>query len=128
MNPYELLEQRISSAQTLDESARVLSELLNGGYSIWTDGSLYHIRQQVGRKDALQIHVYANEHPPPHFHVQSADVDAVFTIDDCTYIKGNIDGREQRLVKWWYGRNRELLIKTWNATRPAGCPVGPIED
>lgn len=128
MNPYDMLERYARGATSLDESARVLTELLTGGYSVWTDGTLYNIRQLVARAGALQIHVFADEHPPPHFHVKSQDVDAVFTIDDCTFIRGNIDGREKRLVKWWYDRSRPQLVLAWNSTRPADCPVGPINE
>lgn len=128
MNPYEELERGAREAESLDQSAKVLSELLCGGYSIWTDGSLYNIRQLVARAGALQIHVYADEHAPPHFHVKSPDVEAVFTIDQCQFLRGNIDGREQRLVKWWYDRSRPLLVTAWNDTRPTDCPVGPINE
>lgn len=128
MNPYEELERGAREAESLDQSAKVLSELLCGGYSIWTDGSLYNIRQLVARADALQIHVYADEHAPPHFHVKRPDVEAVFTIDQCQFLRGNIDGREQRLVKWWYDRSRPLLVTAWNDTRPTDCPVGPINE
>jgi len=128
VNPNELLERRARGANSLDDAAWVLTILLTEGYSVWTDGTLYNIRQLVGRAGALQIHVYANEHAPPHFHVKSSDVDAVFTIDDCTFIHGNIDGRERKLVKWWYDRTRPQLVAAWNSTRPADCPVGPINE
>ena len=128
MNPYESLERHAKSAESLDDAARVLSELFTGGYSVWHDGQLYSIRQLVGRAEGLHIHVFANEHPPPHFHVKSPDVDAIFTIDDCTFIRGNIDGREKRLVKWWYDRTRPQLVAAWNTTRPANCTVGPINE
>ena len=128
MNPYEELAKRASRAETLDESAAVLSELLTGGYAVWTDGTLYNIKQLVARVRGLQIHVYAKEHAPPHFHVISADVDAVFTIHDCSYIRGNIDSREQHLVKWWHRHSLPQLVAAWNATRPTDCPVGPIEE
>ncbi|MGH8194065.1 MAG: DUF4160 domain-containing protein [Woeseiaceae bacterium] len=122
------LEDRTRELRSLDEAAEIRSELLTGGYSVWTNGSLYEIKQLVARVKGLKIHVYADEHPPPHFHVKSADVDAVFTIDDCTFIRGNIDGRERNLVYWWYQHARAQLVATWNATRPSDCPVGPIAE
>lgn len=113
---------------TLQESADVLSELLEDGCAVWTDGTLYNIKQLVDRVAGLQIQVYAKEHAPPHFHVRSSNVDAVFTVDDCSFIRGNIDRRQQRLVQWWYKRSRPLLVSVWNATRPTDCPVGPIRE
>ena len=128
MNPYEELDRRAREAESLQDSAAVLYDLLSGGYSVWTDGSLYSIKQLVARVKGLQIHVYPNEHSPPHFHVKSPDVDASFTIQDCTFMHGNIDGREQHLVRWWYERSRPQLVAAWNATRPSDCPVGPIRE
>lgn len=128
MSPYVDVEHFVREASSLDDLALVLTELLTGGYSVWINGSLYNIRQLVTRVGALQVHVYADEHPPPHFHVKSPDIDAVFTIDDCTYVRGNIDGREQHLVRWWYDRSRNKLIEAWNSTRPTDCPVGPVNE
>jgi len=128
MNPYAVLETRAANARSLQEAAEVLSDLLTGGFAVWTDGSLYNIKQLVARVKGLRIHVYPNEHGPAHFHVISADVDAAFAIDDCTFLRGNIDSREQRLVRWWYDRSRALLIAAWNETRPTDCPVGRIND
>jgi hypothetical protein len=126
MNPYEALEEKLRARTSVQDAAEVLSELLSGGYAVWTDGTLYNIRQLVARVYGLQIHVYANDHSPPHFHVIRPDIDASFRIDNGAFLKGSIDGREQRLVQWWYERSRDLLVETWNATRPSDCPVGPI--
>ena len=126
MNPYVDLELRAETAESMEDLATVLSDLLSGGYSVWTDGSLYSIKQLVARVNGLQIHVYANEHSPPHFHVKSPDIDASFTIQDCAFMHGNIDGREQNLVKWWYKHSRPKLVAAWNNTRPSSCPVGPL--
>jgi len=128
MNPYDELDRRAKEAKSLQDCAAVLSDLLSGGYSVWPDGSLYNIRQLVARVKGLQIHIYPNEHAPPHFHVKSPDIDASFTIQDCTFMHGNIDIREQNLVRWWFERSRPQLVATWNATRSSDCPVGPINE
>lgn len=128
MNPYYELDQRAREAESLQESAAVLSDLLSGGYSVWVDGSLYSIKQLVARVKGLQIHVFANDHAPPHFHVKSPDVNACFTIKDCTFMHGNIDGRERNLIHWWYERSRPQLVAAWNLTRPSDCPVEPISE
>lgn len=125
---HDQFDQRVRTAGSIDEAAAVLSQLLVGGYSVGPNGRLYSIRQLVARLGALRIDIYAREHPPPHFHVQGPDVSAVFTIDNCTFLHGNIDGREQDLVYWWYQRARPQLVATWNATRPSDCPVGPVDE
>lgn len=128
MSPSALLDRRAREASSLEDAAWLLTILFSEGYSVWSDGTLLHTRQLVDRIGALQIHVYANEHPPPHFHIKGNDVDAVFTIDNCTFIRGNIDRREKGLVEWWYARTRPQLIAAWNSSRPTDCPVGPIHE
>lgn len=128
MNPYDELDRKAREAESLQDAAKVLHNLLAGGYSVWTDGRLYSIRQLVAQVNGLQIHVYADEHAPPHFHVKSSDIDAAFTIHDCTFMRGNLNGREQRLVHWWYERSRHQLIAAWNSSRPSDCTVGSIRE
>lgn len=65
------------NAKSLDDAGEVLSELLSGGYAVWTDGALYSIRQLVDRLRGLKIIVFPNDHAPPHFHVKDADVERV---------------------------------------------------
>lgn len=118
----EELEERALAASNLDEAAEVLAELLNGGYAVWTDGSLYFIKQQVGRINGLKIHVFPNDHPPPHFHVVAPGLNARFLISDGSLYSEaeQIDRRQASLIQgWWCDRSRELLIKTWNETRPS---------
>lgn len=127
MNFYQKIEDEITNAETLGESARVLENLLSGGYSIWEDGSLYEIRKLVERVNGLSIKIYPNEHPPPHFHVTGGGVNATFLIDDCELLKGDIKKRQLDLIKWWHKRAKENLIRVWNSTRPVDCPVGKVE-
>lgn len=126
VDPIKGLEEAAASASSLEEAARVLEEVLGGGYSVWTDGSLYYIRQLVARINGLKIEIYAKEHPPPHFHVKGGDVNAVFSLADGSYINGAISGREMALVQWWYKRSRPALVQAWNNSRPSDCPVGPL--
>ena len=128
MNPYEEIERSIVEAHSLEEGATALARLLAGGFSVWTDGSLYHVRELVAKVNGLRIRVFAREHPPPHFHVAGSNLDATFSIADCALIEGPIDSRNRRLVEWWYKRSRPLLVRAWNRTRPTDCPVGPLEE
>ena len=126
MNYYEEIEDKILKAKTLEESLEVLEMLLSNGFSVWTDGSLYNIKQLVARVNGLKIEVYSREHPPPHFHISGGGIDATFSIVDCEHLKGKIGRREKALVEWWYQRSRKTLIEAWNYTRPSDCPVGPV--
>ncbi len=111
----------------MDAASKVLLEILDGGYSIWEDGTLYNVRNLVDRIQSLKIHIYAGDHAPPHFHIAGPDIDAAFTIENCTLLKGRMGGKNQQLVRWWYERTRSLLVKTWNETRPGDNTVGPTK-
>ena len=126
MDKCEEIEKRILEANDLDEMAEVLFDLLNGGFSVWTDESLYCIKQLVAIQKGLKIEIRPKEHPPPHFHVKSADLNASFTIEDCEMLSGDLEGRNVSLIKWWHKRSKKKLVEIWNATRPSDCPVGPI--
>lgn len=128
MNPYDIIERRVGEAASLEAATEALELLLSSGLGVWTDGRLYSIRQLVAKVNGLRIEVYAREHPPPHFHIRGGDVDATFSLIDCSFIEGQISGRERALVEWWYRRSRSVLIRVWNESRPSDCPVGPVPE
>ncbi len=126
MNEYDLIEKRIHEAEDLEAMAKVLSSLLSGGYSVWTDGSLYSIRQLVAVHKGLKIEIRPKEHSPPHFHVKCGGLSASFSIESCELLQGDIDRRNISLIEWWHQRSKDKLVKIWNETRPSDCPAGPI--
>lgn len=128
MFPYDSLENAARTATSLDESIGALTLLLSSGVAVWDDGSLYSIRQLVGKVNGLKIEVFAKEHPPPHFHISGGGIDATFSLTTCELLQGKISGREAALVKWWYDRSRSNLISAWNQSRPTDCPVGPVSE
>jgi hypothetical protein len=126
MTPYDHIESELKDSASLEDSVKVLELLLSGGFAIWTDGTLYNIKQLVARVNGLKVEIFSREHPPPHFHISGGGIDATFSLADCAHLEGEIPGRERRLVEWWYERSRTQLIQEWNKTRPDNCPVGPV--
>lgn len=124
MNETELIEKYISQAKDLDSLSKTLWVLLNDGFSVCEDGSLLRIRKLVEMVNGLRIEVRPNEHPPPHFHVISGDIDASFTIEDCSLLAGKLDRNYHKLIKWWHLRAQQKLITVWNETRVSECSVG----
>lgn len=121
------VQVRIMQAQTLDEAADSLLRLLDGGFAVWRDGNLLETRALVGRLGRLRIIIRSREHAPPHFHVETGDTTASFSILDGSLLSGRIPNRDRDLVGYWYRSARPLLVKIWNQTRPSDCPVGPID-
>lgn len=114
----------------LDEFAEWLEALLHNPCSIWEeDGRSFvvEIRQLVARLDGLRIEIYSNEHPPPHFHVRSPNVDAVFRIDDCKHLEGKVRPNDYKKILHWFQNARPVLIEAWDSSRPTYCSVGAFD-
>ena len=111
----------------LNELSIWLEALLHEACSIWEeDGKLILLynKHLVERVNGLKFEVYSNEHPPPHFHVKSPNVDASFAIDDCRKIDGKISKRDHLKVRYWHQFSKPKIIEAWNSTRPTNCVVG----
>ena len=123
VNPAEL--------ETLEEWALWLESLLHDPCSIFERNGellLLESKQLVDRLNGLKFEVYPNEHPPPHFHVKSPEVDASFAIEDCRQLTGTISAQAAQKVKYWHSFSKHKLIEAWNSTRPTNCVVGPYRD
>jgi hypothetical protein len=83
-------------------------------------------RKLVSKINSVKVEIYPTEHPPPHFHVKSPEIDATFSIVKCELIKGTIDSKTKKQIEIFHQKHKQLLIDTWNETRPTDCSVGPI--
>lgn len=100
----------------------------------WAEGGFSNLQLDPGliyslvaRVSGLSIVIWADEHPPPHFHVRYQGQDASFSIVDCERLPG-VSGLEryERCIRDWWHSNKHELIERWNDLRPTDCPVGPI--
>ena len=92
------------------------------------NGKRESIKHFVAALKGLKIEVFSDEHPPPHFRVKFGGESNSFRIDDGTPMYPNGDLKKYfRNVRKWHRKNKNLLIKKWNETRPSGCPVGMID-
>ena len=107
------LEEALKDATSVQDTLVVLEALFSGGYNVLPSGELYYIKELVARVNGLRIYVYANDHPPPHFHVLGGGIDATFRIDDCTRMAGDIDPRRQGLLRWWHSKAHQHLVDAW---------------
>jgi hypothetical protein len=69
----------------------------------------------IARLGKVKIHVYPNDHNPPHFHVSTPDHDALIQISDFTVLQGQITRRDLDAVIIWVsaGTNKETLENEW---------------
>ena len=62
----------------------------------------------------IVIKLFFADHNPPHFHAVYGEYNAVFQIDTCEILEGDLPNRAQSLVKEWAKNNKEELVKMWN--------------
>jgi hypothetical protein len=113
MDALELLEIKLRYILTMCE--------------VLPNGELLEQRKLVANVNNLKIDIYPNEHPPPHFHIKSNEINASFSILNCELLKGNIPPKDLKKINAFYTLNKSLLIETWNNLRTDDCKVGIIK-
>ena len=68
----------------------------------------------ISRFFGVQIMMYYNEHPPPHFHVRYNSQKAVIDIAQLSVITGKIPPRILGFVIEWASLHRTELLENWN--------------
>lgn len=76
-------------------------------------GQVYEIKKLAGKINNLKIHIYPKDHNPPHFHVLTDNINASFDIKTGELIKGTIDPKDQKRIKYFYNNQRETLLEIW---------------
>lgn len=104
------------------ELARSLERLLDSP----SRASPGELELLLSRDNGFKIEIFADEHPPPHFHVKYGDEQNTFRISDAAPMHPHALSRHFRRIRQWHAANRAQLVEVWNTTRPAECPVGPF--
>jgi len=115
---------------SIEDCAEFLESLLHGNCNIREDedtGELFvsEFKKLVDKIRGLKLEIYPNEHPPPHFHVRTAEINASFTIDDCSPMAGTeaLSKKDLDAVRLWHEQSKSKLIETWDSMRPTDCCV-----
>lgn len=61
--------------------------------------------------------LYANEHPPPHFHAKYAEHQAVIDIETLTISEGFLPMAKRRAVLAWAMPRQRQLLEAFEQTR-----------
>ncbi|MBF0137101.1 MAG: DUF4160 domain-containing protein [Magnetococcus sp. DMHC-1] len=61
----------------------------------------------------IKISVYADDHPPPHFHVTSPDADAIVRIRDMVVMGCDGLHADIKVAMKWAKHHREKILLTW---------------
>lgn len=105
-----------------------LEDSFNQGPILDDKGRRLLVEREVDRIGNLKMFVYSDEHPPPHFLVKCSEGSRRFKISDCSPLDGTGLEKYIRNIKIWHEENKNLLITTWNESRPSGCTVGAYRE
>lgn len=114
--------------EILELVARELEESINEGPIVDDEGNRLLLEKYVSSIGGCKVSIFSNEHPPPHFHVTYNEEKNSFSIVDCTILEGNDLSQYFRNIRKWHKKNKVLLIKIWNDTRPSNCSVGNYKE
>ncbi|MEO8592590.1 MAG: DUF4160 domain-containing protein [Candidatus Solibacter sp.] len=70
----------------------------------------------------IQIRMFFNDHPPPHFHARYGDFEATVEISTAGVLEGRLPARALKLVQEWAMMNRVELEENWRLCRQNAAP------
>lgn len=70
----------------------------------------------------IRIYCAPGEHNPPHFHAYYQDYKAIFDIQKCELIDGNLPKKQTRLVLAWSELHKDELIANWKLASKGELP------
>jgi hypothetical protein len=59
------------------------------------------------------VHVYADDHPPPHFHVPGPDVNAVVDLRTLAVVRGRVNRSDIAEAIAWAREHLDVIEATW---------------
>lgn len=62
----------------------------------------------------IQIMMFYDDHPPPHFHARYGEYEAFIQISPLGVLKGELPSRALSLVIEWAHLHQQELIEVWN--------------
>ncbi|MGB3553845.1 MAG: DUF4160 domain-containing protein [Jannaschia sp.] len=64
------------------------------------------------------IRMYFMDHNPPHFHVDTTDGGALYTIRTLKHMEGSVDRKAEAEALQWAEKNRFILWRYWKEYNP----------
>ena len=71
----------------------------------------------IHRKDCLKFEIRTKEngHNEPHFHVETSDFAASYSINTYNCLSGTFPSRIEKQIIKWAKKNHEMLVEIWNS-------------
>lgn len=80
---------------------------------------------EISRFFGIVIKMYFDEHPPPHFHAEYGEQEALIDIHTLAIISGQLSPRALGLVMEWAALHQAELRAVWEQARNME-PLGKI--
>jgi hypothetical protein len=74
---------------------------------------------EICRFYGIVIKMFYADHPPPHFHAEYGEHEALITIADAKVFAGSLPTRALSMVKEWAELHRAELKQEWESARLA---------
>jgi Domain of unknown function (DUF4160) len=72
---------------------------------------------KVATIDGIRIFFFFDEHPPPHFHAEYAEYQAMIDIETLRVIEGDLPRPQHRKVVTWAKTRKPQLLDAWISCR-----------
>lgn len=72
---------------------------------------------EICRFYGIIIRIHVNDHPPPHFHAEYAEYEALINIETLTVIAGYLPARVLSLTMEWASLHQNDLRNLWIRAR-----------
>lgn len=84
---------------------------------------------KISRFYGIEISIFLEDHPPPHFHARYAEYEAQVRISDGEIMRGRLPPRAAKLVRLWTRRYNVAILRCWQSVQEFGIVerVPPME-
>ena len=80
---------------------------------------------EISRFLGIVVHMYFQDHAPPHFHARYGEHQASIAIADGSVLAGSLPARALALAREWAALRERELADDWRRAE-AGEPLVPI--
>lgn len=83
---------------------------------------------EISRFFGIVIHMYFDEHPPPHIHATYAGETFVVDVNSCRVTEGSAPARIAAMVSKWVSLHKPELLENWSrlAKKLSAQKVDPL--
>jgi len=82
---------------------------------------------EICRFFGMVITMYADDHPPPHFHARYGEYNARFEIGSGDIMDGHFPRKQTRLIQAWIELHRDELMKNWEESQKDNPKIKKIK-